>query len=312
MSEAIQTDDSIERALQAMAEGFSFSNRSPILHSPAEVGLAYENITFPSLDGIPLEGWFIPAPGSDRIVILNHPRWFSRSGLPSHLEPWKSLGAAFGNDFEVNFVPDFKILHDAGYNVLAYDLRNFGHSGAANGGVSSSGNFECRDVVGSLNYVRGRSDLREMSVGLFSRCLGCNATLVAMARYPDAFENVRCLVGCQPLSPRYLLEKVMTSRGIPAERVDDLDELMRLKTSFTIDDLSPAPAAKSVRIPTFLYQVRDDAMTTPKDVQTIYDNMPIEAKKLFWIEGSTRRWDGYTYFQKDPSLMLDWFATYLT
>ena len=26
--------------------------------------------------------------------------------------------AAGGNDFEVNFIRDYKILHDAGYNVL--------------------------------------------------------------------------------------------------------------------------------------------------------------------------------------------------
>jgi hypothetical protein len=48
-----------------------------------------------------------------------------------------------------SLIPDYKILHDAGYNVLAYDLRNFGHSGAANGGIASSGIFEARDVAGS-------------------------------------------------------------------------------------------------------------------------------------------------------------------
>ena len=63
-----------------------------------------------------------------------------------------------GNGFEVNFVPDFKILHGAGYNVLAYDLRNHGLSAAANGGIGSSGIFEARDVVGSLQYARDRTD----------------------------------------------------------------------------------------------------------------------------------------------------------
>ena len=46
---------------------------------------------------------------------------FSRSGMPTHLEPWHSEWAASGNGFEVNFIPDYKILHDAGYHVLAYD-----------------------------------------------------------------------------------------------------------------------------------------------------------------------------------------------
>ena len=63
-------------------------------------------------------------------------------------------------------MPDYKILHDAGYNVLVYDFRNYGLSGAANGGVMSCGVLEARDVIGSLAYVRGRTDLRDMAIGL--------------------------------------------------------------------------------------------------------------------------------------------------
>jgi predicted SnoaL-like aldol condensation-catalyzing enzyme len=88
--------------------------------------LEYEDVTFPALDGVPLEAWFIPAGGSDKLIIANHPMGFSRPGIPAHLEPWKSIWALSGNDFEVNLVPDYKILHDAGYNVLAYDLSFIG------------------------------------------------------------------------------------------------------------------------------------------------------------------------------------------
>jgi hypothetical protein len=41
------------------------------------------------------------------------------------------------------------------------------------------------------------------------------------------------------------------------------------------------------------FKVHDDALTKPTDVQQIFDNVPVNDKKLFWIEGSTRRWDGY-------------------
>jgi dipeptidyl aminopeptidase/acylaminoacyl peptidase len=112
--------------------------------------LEYENVTFPSEDGVPLEAWFIPRAGSRKLLIANHPRFFSRYGFPSHLEPWRSMFAAGGNDFEVSFIRDYKILHDAGYNVLTYDLRNLGHSGSANGGMCTGGIYESRDVVGSI------------------------------------------------------------------------------------------------------------------------------------------------------------------
>ncbi|MFI0424710.1 hypothetical protein [Spongiactinospora sp. 9N601] len=59
---------------------------------------------------------------------------------------------------EINFIPDHRILHEAGFNVLAYDLRSHGHSGEGN--------------VGSLKYARDRRDTRDMAVGPFGRCLG--------------------------------------------------------------------------------------------------------------------------------------------
>jgi hypothetical protein len=116
---ATMNEDDIAATLQRIADGFRTWPNAPILHWPHDVGLDHEDVFFPSEDGVPLEGWFIPRAGSDKLVIANHPRWFNRAGLPSHLEPWKSLGGSAGNDFEVNFLPDYRILHDAGYNVLA-------------------------------------------------------------------------------------------------------------------------------------------------------------------------------------------------
>ena len=156
---------------------------------------------------MPLEGWFIPAAGSDRLIIANHPMGFTRSGQPTHLEPWRSMWGPSGNGFEVDFVPDYKILHEAGYNVLAYDLRNHGHSGEGNGGIVSSGVFESRDVLGSLRYARGRQDTHGMRIGLFSRCLGCNSTFHAMTRDPGAFGAVLCLVGEQPVTPKTIISR---------------------------------------------------------------------------------------------------------
>lgn len=33
-------------------------------------------------------------------------------------------------------------------------------------------------------------------------------------------------------------------------------------------------------------------LTEPDDVQTMFDNIPVPDKKLQWIGGTTRRWDG--------------------
>ncbi len=307
----VLTDEQIDQMLQQIADGFAKQLRSPIMHVPSELGLNFEAVTFPSLDGTTLEGWFIPAAGSNKIVICNHPMGFSRSGLPAHLDPWKSAWASSGNDFEVNFIPDYKILHDAGYNVLTYDLRNFGLSSDGNGGIGSSGIFESRDVIGSLLYVRSREETRNMTIGMFSRCLGCNSTLYAMKTHPEAFEGVRCLVGPQPLNTKTIIKKQLGLAGVPEDRIDDLDLRVILKTSIGFDARNCLDWTKSVCVPTFLYQVHDDVLTIPGDMELMFDNIPLKEKKLFWIEGTTRRWDGYAYFQHHPELMLDWFATYM-
>ncbi len=304
------TEQEIEEVLSAIADGYGHLARSPILKTPADYGLEYETLSFPSMDGVPLEAWFMPCAGSDKLIIANHPLWFNRYGLAAHLEPWKSFGALGGNDFEVDFVPDYRILHDAGYNVLAYDHRNLGQSGSANGGGGSGGIFEARDVVGSLIYARKHPDLKDMTIGLFSRCQGSNASMFAMEKYPEHFEGVRCMVSPQPLSVRVTMERTLELLGIP-ERIDELEHKMRLLISFPFDEMSPIGAARSVRIPTFLYQVHDDLLTRPSDIQAMFDNIPVEEKKLVWIHGTTARWNGYLHFQREPKQMLEWFDTYM-
>lgn len=303
------TDTERARIIERMVTSFRHQPRSPLLATPASEGLGYEDLTFPSEDGVPLEAWFIPRDGSKKLIIANHPRFFSRYGFPSHLEPWRSMFAG-GNDFEVNFIPDYKILHDAGYNVLTYDLRNMGHSGMAHGGMFTGGIFESRDVIGSILFARRDARFRDMTIGLFSRCAGCSATLRAMARRPDAFADVSCLVGAQPVSPRVILAKSLALAGLDPDAIGEVDRQTRLAISFGLDEMSPIEPARRAVVPTFLYQVRDDVLTDPSDVQSMFDNLPV-AKELHWIEGTTRRWDGYTYFRRNPTRMLAWFARFV-
>ncbi|GAB7045375.1 alpha/beta hydrolase [Catenuloplanes indicus] len=300
-----------EQLLDSIADGFSRPARAPVMHTPAEQGLAYEDVTFPSRDGVPLEGWYIPAPGSGKLVIANHPMGFTRSGLPTHLEPWHSLWAPSGNGFEVNLIPDYRILHDAGYHVLAYDLRSHGLSGEGNGGLSSSGIFEARDVAGALAYARSRRDTRNLTIGLFSRCLGCSSTFAAMTQFPDAFRGVRCLVGPQPVTASVIMGKRLAALGL-GDRLADFEQRIIARTGIGFGPRSPREWARNVRVPTLLYQVRGDVLTEPGDVQAMFDNLPVADKRLLWIDGTTARWDGYLEFQRRPEPMLDWFATHMS
>jgi hypothetical protein len=78
-----------------------------------------------------------------------------------------------------------------------------------------------------------------------------------------------------------------------------------------MDQMSPIEYAKNVHVATFITQVHDDALTKPSDVWRIFDNVPANDKKLFWIEGTTRRWDGYNYFPEHPEQMIEWFDAHM-
>jgi pimeloyl-ACP methyl ester carboxylesterase len=298
-----------DAALDSFARGLAYVSRSPVLRTPADEGLAYEDLTYPSADGVPLEAWFIPRADSTKLIVAMHAFGFSRYGFPGHVAPWRSAFGP-GNDTEIDFIRDYRILHDAGYHVLAFDFRNCGLSGAANGGLSVNNRFEARDVVGTMNFIRSRPDLAAMEVGIFARCMGANATFRAIHTEPDAFADVRCLVAPLLLSPRAFLETGLAAAGL-GEYADEVDERYHLITGARLADGRTSAWAPSVTMPTLTYGVHDDTLTRPADLVEAFDAVGADEKDMFWIHDTPRRWDGYTYFQRNPDRILDWFTRYL-
>lgn len=281
------------------------SIRVPILRNPEEYGMYFEEISFPSYDGVHLKGWFIPSKGSNKLIICNHPMMFNRYGFPGHLEKFSTI-----SDFEVNFLPEYKALHDAGYNVICYDQRNHGESDEGDGHVCGAGRHEWKDSVGVKRWVDGHPEFSEMTVGLMSRCMGANAQYEAIARYPRLFENVKCMINPQPCTVSCLMGAFNKAAGI-SKYADLLEDEKRKLGGLASAESGPHPFAAAVRIPTMISQVRADAWTTPDDVQRTYDLLGAAEKELLWIEGTTRRFDGYNHFSKHPERMLEWYAKYM-
>jgi len=304
-TETIMTDAKSQEFIDGMADLMAHSTRTPVLRWPNEYGMDYEEIFFPAMDGVTIEGWFIPG-DSDRLVIFNHPMPCNRYGYPGHLEPWTNFGG-----FEVNFLPEYKVLHDAGYNILTYDMRNHGRSGTGSGGVNGHGVLEYRDVIGSMRYAKSRPDTKDMKTVLYSRCLGANATIVGMERHPEEFEHIRAMIALQPVTPRVFVETAMEAQRIP-NGVELFDVAFHKQTGYRLADVWPMEYAKAVTVPTLVAQVRADFLTKPSNVQEIYDTISSSDKKLFWIEGTDQRFQGYNYFGQNPQLVLDWFESHLT
>nr|MBC7244251.1 alpha/beta hydrolase [Chloroflexota bacterium] len=158
--------------------------RTTIGGTPSDFGLPYESISFPSLDGITLHGWFIPAQNPRGTVIFCH-------------------GYAGSKAPDLQYVPHFRT---HGYNTLLFDFRAHGES---DGDKSSLVYYERQDLLGAIVYLQQRGINR---VGLMGFSMGA---AVAMATAPLS-EAVRVVVADSGFAElKTILNAYLQNRGIP-------------------------------------------------------------------------------------------------
>lgn len=285
-------------ALKQMANFFERVDRNPVTRTPKEAGLEFQAVSFKSLDGVNLSGWYIPSKGSDKLVIFNHFMVGNKAGAVPHKD-WGNIG--------VDFIPIYKHLVDAGYNVLTYDLRNHGESDVYKDSKLGLTHTEYQDVVASVRYAKEYHT--EKKIYLYSQCYGTVATMRAMDKHPDDFKGIRAYINLQPLTPEGFVAGV--TRKFNMEHPDNLQifaKQLKKKTGYDLAQLKIP--AEAVKIPTLLVQVHDDWRTTSESIEEIYANLGTDDKRLYWIEGTDERLDGYNYFGKDPNEMIQWFERY--
>jgi hypothetical protein len=124
----------------------------------------YETISFPArIDQVNIAAWFIPAPQpAAEVVIIAHGIQGCRK------DPGVLLTAG--------------MLHHAGFNVLALDLRNHGDSEIVDG-RTAVGSREYRDVLGAFDYLLEQG-FRPEKIGLVGRSLGAGTSIIAFGEEP--------------------------------------------------------------------------------------------------------------------------------
>lgn len=285
-----------------LAKLFTRPHRTAMPKTPADYGMAFEDVSFESLDGLRLSAWYIPG-SNNKLVVMNHPLYCSKYGFVPEGDVAQLVPV------HVEFLNTVKHLVDAGYNVLTYDLRNHGNSDASPGGFASIGYYEWQDAAGAMRYIAQRPDLVSQNVALLSQCMGANSSIRAMALQPELFGRVKAMVAVQPIHMKYMAEKIIAMYG-GGVAVDAVDQAIRALTGFGLSDMSPYAYLSQLRVPVLYSQVREDVLTSPADLQYIVDHTPTE-KKMLWIEGRLNRFDGYNYYGQHPEEMLAWLNRFL-
>ena len=103
--------------------------------TPADIGLAFEEVRFSTRDGASLHGWFIPAPGAQHVVLHCH----GNGGNISHR------------------LDSIRLFHDLGLSVFIFDYRGYGQSA---GRPDEEGTY--RDAEAAWKYLL---DARSFAAG---------------------------------------------------------------------------------------------------------------------------------------------------
>jgi fermentation-respiration switch protein FrsA (DUF1100 family) len=148
--------------------------RLPLGDTPASVGLAYEDVSFPSrVDKLTLKGWYIAGKKTFTIIIV--------TGMHQNRVDY-SIGVL---DMAVDLVK-------RGYNVLLFDLRGRGES-EGNGVLLTR--FK-RDIGGAVDYIKQRGCPAEQtgfigfSAGAASSIIFCSNESAAALVSDSCFADV--------------------------------------------------------------------------------------------------------------------------
>ena len=283
-------------------------DRQPVPKTPADYGMDFQPAEFKAEDDVKIKGWLIPST-LKKLVIITHVGGLTKYGSTRAFSSMSKL-----YDEEIEFLKVAQHLHGDGYWVLMFDFRNHGESDPSpNGGKTGVGLEEYMDVVGAMDYIQSRDDLKGMEVGFVSFCMGANSTIVAMSKQPEKFGNVKCLVAVQPISmkvfARTYMKKRLTSFGgkllFPM-----IEKFVDLQSKYPLKNMSPASFVKDIQVPTLYVQTRNDPWTEPSDITGFYENTR-STKEFFWLEGLTHRFQGYQYFGDNPEKMLWWLKKWM-
>jgi pimeloyl-ACP methyl ester carboxylesterase len=146
---------------------------APGVMDPVSQGVYYDPVELLSLDGTKLEGWLVPVVDARRVIA-------EKEKMLHKKQPAIVLVHDFGASRQ-QMLPLVAPLHDAGFVLLAINLRGHGPSAAVG---STFGLNEAQDVRAAVEMLRRRSFVDPDAVGVIGVGTGATAALIAADQDP--------------------------------------------------------------------------------------------------------------------------------
>ncbi len=201
-----------------------------LVYTPADAGMAYEDVRFRASDGVTLHGWMVPSPGSDVTLLFLH-----------------------GNAGNIgDRVENVQRLHTSGLNVFIPDYRGYGLS---EGSPSEQGLYD--DAQAAYALLRSRGDVDPERIAIFGRSLGGAVAVDLASRVPCyrlILESTFTSAGDMAASmlPFLPMKRIMTERFDSAGKIGRIrapllqfhgtrDEIVPYRLGRALHELAPEP-----------------------------------------------------------------------
>lgn len=279
--------------------------RQPLRSVPTDLGLPYENVQFPAVDGVRLSGWFIPA--------VKNPNRKGATIVLVHGWGWNRLGDA-ADDLMANLTGTTPVdlmrlahaLHYEGYHVLLFDLRNHGES--ASHPPVTFGQGEASDLVGALNYLQAQPNVDPARIGAIGFSMGGNAILYALPQT----DLIKAAIAVQPSTAIVFAERYAEDLLGPVSNVvlPLVEGIYSVVGGVRLGALQPAFAATSAgETPVLFIQSKQDQWGSVDDVRLMASATP-KAEGPLYVD-ATHHQQGYQYLIDNPKVAVAFFEQYL-
>ena len=145
--------------------------------TPADIGLAYEEIRFTAADGVQLHGWYVPVASERAVVLFLH----GNAGNITHR------------------LDSIALFHRLGLSVFIFDYRGYGQS---EGSTTEQGTYV--DAEAAWSYLIDERKIAPQRIVLFGRSLGASiATWLASRKTAAALITESAFTSAPDLAAKY-------------------------------------------------------------------------------------------------------------
>lgn len=234
-----------------------FTNQDEI--SVSRLGIPYEQVSFPTADGLTLRGWFFPNKDLHAPAILYAP------GTANDQRQGLSLVAP---------------LHQAGFQVLLFSYRGHGNSQGDRFGFSY-GARESQDIDAAVHYL---SETRQIQrIGVIGHSAGAVSAILSASRNP----RIDALVAASPYATLEEIWEENRPAFFPKPIYQFFTRLFEMRKNFSRRQVRPLDVIEQIAPrPVMLVHGLNDQRVSVEQAQSLFAAAR-QPKEIIWISGAS-------------------------